>query len=164
LFEAAIDAKADTYALGVAEPILQNQVPRDNAAAVTAEEEQIISSDTEDENDEANVLTTDAQLPRSQQAHVFAMAGDAFARLGRTGDALSHYQTARSLEKTAIIRKDLRVKITAMKSILSTERENAARQPILHEALEQDRVVRPRLLAKGTSTPPANVGKGGRVQ
>ena len=40
------------------------------------------------------------------------------------------------------------------------QRLNAARQPILHEALEQDRLVRPRLLAR--SAPPAKASaKGG---
>jgi len=43
--------------------------------------------------------------------------------------------------------------IADLKSILSVQRDNAARQPLLHEALEQDRVVRPKLIVRRTASP-----------
>jgi hypothetical protein len=46
---------------------------------------------------------------------------------------------------------------------LRIQRENAARQPLLHEALEQDRVVHPRLLARATAVSPS-ASKGGAKQ
>jgi hypothetical protein len=42
-----------------------------------------------------------------------------------------------------------------MKTVLRIQRQNASRQPLLHEALEQDRIVHPRLLARTTSAPSA---------
>ena len=74
------------------------------------------------------------------------------ARVGRFPEALSYYQTARNLETSAENRKQLNRKIADMKSVLKIQRENAARQPLLHEALEQDRVVRPKLLARSGLT------------
>ena len=38
--------------------------------------------------------------------------------------------------------------ITDVSARLRRQRLNAARQPILHEALEQDRLVRPRIVAR----------------
>ena len=74
------------------------------------------------------------------------------ARLGRRADALSYYQNARSFESSAAIRKALAIKIASTKSSLKIQQENAARQPILHEALEQDRVVRPRVVARNAES------------
>jgi hypothetical protein len=84
-------------------------------------------------------------------------------RVGRFSDALSYYQMARSLETSAENRKQLTGRIADMKAILKIQRENAARQPLLHEALEQDRVVRPKLLARSGPTNTAT-GKGGAKQ
>jgi hypothetical protein len=91
------------------------------------------------------------------------MIGDTMARLGRIADALSYYESARRLETSAAVRKTLSHKIADSKATLRIAPENAARQPLLHEALEQDRVVRPRLQARVTqpSGPPA---KGGVTQ
>jgi len=45
------------------------------------------------------------------------------------------------------------VEIAGLKTRLRRQQLNATRQPILHAELEQDRVVRPRLVAR--SAPPA---------
>ena len=100
------------------------------------------------------------KLSRAQQAEVTGMIGDAMTRLGRTAEALSYYQAARRLETSAEIRKVLSRKIAGAKSVLRIQHQNAARQPLLHEALEQDRVVRPRLLARTTPLTKA-AAKGG---
>jgi hypothetical protein len=56
------------------------------------------------------------------------------------------------LEKVPARRKEITVQITNVRAQLRRERLNLARQPILHEALEQDRLVRPRLLARTAAT------------
>src|SRR5579862_4378249 len=96
------------------------------------------------------------KLSRAQQSEVAGMIGDAMTRLGRTAEALPYYQSARRLETSAEIRKALSRKIAGAKSVLRILHQNAARQPLLHEALEQDRVVRPRLLARSTPVPKAD--------
>jgi hypothetical protein len=52
-------------------------------------------------------------------------------------------------------RKTLLHKIAEAKDVLRIQQQNAARQPLLHEPLEQDRVVRPQLLARAASAPKA---------
>ena len=83
------------------------------------------------------------------------MAADAMARLGLFTEALATYQSAYHMDRSPSVRKGLSAKIATVKSTLSNQRDNASRQPLLHEALEQDRVVRPKLIAK---SPPASIG------
>src|SRR4029077_11252419 len=126
------------------------------------EEEQIISSSEEDDGGaEAGMHEpTTTKLSRAQQAEVTGMIGDEMTRLGRTAEALSYYQSARRLETSAKIRKALSRKIAGVKSVLRIQHQNAARQPLLREALEQDRIVRPRLLVRSPPVPKA-AAKGG---
>jgi hypothetical protein len=55
-------------------------------------------------------------------------------------------QVAAKLEKTPAQQKQIAGEIAETSARLRRDRTNLARQPILHEALEQDRLVRPRLL------------------
>jgi hypothetical protein len=163
LFEAATSAKSDNYGLAIIEPLFQTQYFRSEVSQASNEEEQIVSSgeDEEESGDESNVPGLgDGQLSPAQRARVSKLIADAMARVGRFPDALSYYERARRLERSAEDRKQLNRRIADMKSILKIQSDNAARQPLLHEPLEQDRVVRPRLLARSG---PANTatGKGG---
>src|SRR5271157_721569 len=162
LFEAARSVESNEYALGVLEPMFQ--FLRIYAPEAANEEEQIISSGEEEEEsaEESNASATAAvKLSRAQQAQVAQMVGDTMSRLNRLADALSYYQTARQLENSPAIRKTLLRKIADVKAALRIERQNVARQPLLHEALEQDRVVRPQLLARVTPASKAAPAKGG---
>jgi tetratricopeptide (TPR) repeat protein len=169
LFQAAVAAQSNEYALGVMEPLFQTQflrtyVPEGGAAG--AEEEQIISSgDEEDASDESRAPATAAvKLSRAEQAQVAQMIGDTMVRLYRLADAVSYYQIARQFETAPAVRKALYRKITDAKASLRIQQQNAARQPILHEPLEQDRVVRPQLIAHVTPAPKAATSKGGVKQ
>jgi hypothetical protein len=169
LFQAAAAAQSNEYALGVMEPLFQTQflrtyVPEGGAAG--AEEEQIISSgDEEDASEESSTAApVSAKLSRAQQAQVAQMIGDTMIRLNRLADAVSYYQTARQLGSAPSVRKTLYRKIADAKASLRIQQQNAARQPILHEPLEQDRVVRPQLIARVTPSPKATTSKGGLKQ
>jgi hypothetical protein len=74
-------------------------------------------------------------------------------RLNRLNQALPYLQLAQKLETILARQKQIGVEIASVKARLRREQLNAARQPILHAELEQDRVVRPRLVAR--SVPPA---------
>jgi hypothetical protein len=151
LFKAAAAVKSDEYALGVVEPLFTTQFLRNDTQGTTKEDEEIINAEDEDEGGIPGAPTT--KLTRSQQAEAARMIADTMSRLDRFADALSYYQTARHLETSADVRKALLLKIAGLKSVLRMQQQNAARQPLLHEALEQDRVVRPRLRARTTPSP-----------
>jgi cellulose synthase operon protein C len=165
LFNAAVGARSDEYALGVLEPLVQTQFLRNYVSeSAGAEEETIRAADEEEDNESSIVEAATSNLSRGQQAELAQGIGDTMSRLGRLSNALSYYETARSLEASPGIRKALLGKIAAAKSALRIQSQNAARQPLLHEALEQDRVVRPKLLAPVTPVPKAAATKGGVKQ
>jgi hypothetical protein len=166
LFQAAVAAQSDDYALGVMEPLFQTQFlrkyPPERATAI-AEEEQIVSSGEEEgASDESGATATPAaKIARAKQAEVAQMIADTMLRLNRPADALSYYQRARQLEAADTARKTLSRKITDVRALLRIQQQNSARQPILHEALEQDRIVRPQLTARATPVPKVATSKGG---
>jgi hypothetical protein len=94
-------------------------------------------------------------LSRAQRAQVADTIGDTMMRVGRLGDAVSYFDIARRSENVAATRQRLSHKIATAKAELRMEQQNAARQPLLHEALEQDRLVRPRLVARAALAPKA---------
>ena len=166
LFEAANDPKSLNYGLGILEPLFQTRYFRPDPSEAGLEEEQIVSAgDDEDESsDESYVLGEgEAQLSRAQRARISQLIADRMARLGQFTDALSFYQSSRSLDTSATTRKVLNRKIEETKLLLRIQRQNASRQPLLHEALEQDRVVHPRLVAHASSAP-SSASKGGVKQ
>jgi predicted Zn-dependent protease len=152
LFQAAAARNSNEYALAVMEPLLQTQFLRSHVPENGSEEEQMLSLGDEKEDGEAPSAPAPAavKVSRAQDAGVAQTIGDTMSRAGRLADALSYYQTARQLEPSPAVRKNLLRKIAEMKSALRILHQNAARQPLLHEALEQDRVVLPRLLARWT--------------
>jgi hypothetical protein len=93
-----------------------------------------------------------AKLSRSQQLQVAQTLGEIMLRLQRPNEALPYFQTARRLETAATSRKMLDKKIADVNALLRIQQQNAARQPILHDALDQDRIVRPRLIARATAS------------
>jgi hypothetical protein len=92
------------------------------------------------------------------------MIGDTMMHLNRLTDALSYFEVARHFENSPAVLKELKRKIADTKAILQIQHQNAVRQPLLHEALEQDRVVRPRLLAGAAPAPKPTAAKGGLKQ
>ena len=167
LFQAAAALRSNEYALGVMEPLFQTQFLRTGAPARGDEEGVIISAgeDEEDTGDESAASSTaGVKLSRPQQAQVAQMIGDTMIRLDRLTDAVAYYNIARHAESSLAVRKALLRKIADAKATLRIQHQNAARQPLLHEPLEQDRVVRPQLLARFTPVPKAAATKGGVKQ
>jgi tetratricopeptide (TPR) repeat protein len=152
LFQAAAGARSDNFAIGIIEPLFNAHFLRKHISQPTGQEEQVVTAGEEIEEDatESNASgAADVLLTRTQKARVSQTIGDTMTRLGRIADALSYYENAHSFERSGASRKILALKIANAKSILALQQENAIRQPLLHEALEQDRVVRPRLVRSG---------------
>ena len=150
LFQAAVGQRSDELALGVLGPLLQ-ALGNTPVPAADSADEQIVSSDNEeaDEAEDATAAaTTMPTISRAQQAQLAQLVGDTMTQLSRLSEAVSYFEVARNLQGVPAARKEVARKIAALKAALRTERQNAARQPLLHEALEQDRLVRPRLLAR----------------
>ena len=157
LFRAATAIHSDEFAIAVLQPLLQRQFLRnvsssDNLQGIIDAGENADYAQESDVNMQA-ISTT--KLTRAQQAETAQQVAEVMMRLDRLSEAVSYYDLARRLESSPAARTALVRKIADAKAVLRVQRESAARQPIFHEALEQDRVVRPRLVARGT--PPAAV-------
>jgi hypothetical protein len=98
------------------------------------------------------------KLPPAQQAQVAGTLAEVLIRLDRLSEALPYLDIARRLEKAPDRRKKISAQIADVRAQLRRQQLNAARQPILHEALEQDRLVRPRLLARAVPGKPPTKG------
>ena len=161
LFLAAVGLRSDEFARGVIEPLLRQQFFSQGSTPPSREGE--ITAESNDGTDDENVsghAGNPFKLPSAQQAQIARTLGNLMMRLDRLDEALRYLRVARSLEKAPALRKEISNTITAVSAQSRRRRLNAARQPILHEALEQDRLVRPRFLAR--SVPPAKTAvKGG---
>ncbi len=165
LFQAAATLRSDEFAVGVLEPQLQKQfLGSATVSGAEYEEEQITASDNDeaDESESTNsAIPQPAKFSRAQQAQLAQMVGDVMTRLNRLAEAVSYFEVARRLADSPELRKESRRKIADLKAILRMQQQNAGRHPLLHEALEQDRIVRPRLLARSAPGPKAVTPKGG---
>jgi len=164
LFQAAANQHSDEFSVGILEPLLQTQfLGKVSPSTVDSEEEQITSSEGEQagENQEADAtITPSLKFYRAQQAQLAQTLGDVMTRLNRLSDAVSYYEISRRLENAPAVKREIARKIAGLRTSLKIQSENAARQPLLHEALEQDRIVRPRLLARAAPRPKPTTTKG----
>ncbi len=162
-FKAAESIHSDKMALLAIEPLLRELLVR-RASRDESDEEEIVSSgdtgaDAGDEEASAQAYAS-AKLPRAEQAQISLAVANAMVRLQRWSEALPYLQFAQKLEKAAAQRKEITGKLAEVRSVLRRERLNFARQPILHQELEQDRIVRPRLVARAVTPAVANATGG----
>ncbi len=161
LFQAAVSRQDDQLALGALEPLLLSNFL---FAPETSDDEEIVSE--EPPTDEEEVLrearTPVVQAPPALQAQIAWDLGTVMARVNRLTDSLPPLQAAYRHEKTPARRQEIIQKIVEVRTILRRQQLNAERQPILHETLEQDRVVHPRLVAR--ATPPLKTADHGGLR
>ena len=79
-------------------------------------------------------------------------------RLEWLDQAEAYLKTAQRLEKSPAELKRISAHLADVRTRLRRQHANAMRRPILHEALEQDRLVRPRLVAQAAAKPAAKAG------
>jgi predicted Zn-dependent protease len=165
LFKAAAESvHSDEIALLAIDSLLHEQLLRRASADENNEEEIVSSGDTDsDSGDEEAPAQTHAatKLAPAEQAQISLAVANALVRLRRWSEALPYLQSAQKLEKAPARRKEIISKLAEVRTVLRRERLNLARQPILHQDLEQDRVVRPRLVARA-ATPARASATGGK--
>jgi predicted Zn-dependent protease len=99
-------------------------------------------------------------LSRAQQSELSAELGRAYARRGDLDAALQYLSTARRLAPPAS-RSALSHDLNAILAEQKLRHENDGRRPLIHDALEQPGIVRPRLLPHAAPSPPLATPKGG---
>jgi hypothetical protein len=151
------------FALASIEKLLRDQLLLRPARAAGNQEEILSSGETSSEADEEESRTpefTRTKLSPSEQAQISRTVGEVMDRLNRPNQALPYLQLAQKLEKAPARQKQTAVEIASVKTRLRRRQLNARRQPILHAELEQDRVVRPRLVARSVPAARASAKAG----
>ncbi len=160
-FRAAISIPADELALSSIEQLLQRKL-LGRVAPGNYNDAETISADEETDAGQGELQSpANLALPISQQSQLAREIALAMTRLERLDEATSYLKIAQKLEKSAAERTRITSQLLELKTRLRRQRTNAARQPILHAELEQDRLVRPRLVAR-TETQAKEPAKAGR--
>ena len=161
LFRAAITIPADEVALASIEELLHSRLTGRVAPGNSGDEE-TFGTDEETEAGQAEVQNaSNAALPLSQQSQLAREVALALIRLERLDEAAAYLKIAQNLEKTPAERARITAQLLEVRARLRRQHTNAARQPVLHPELEQDRLVRPRLVARA-ETPGRSPAKAGR--
>ena len=161
LFYAASSLHSDEFAMASIEQILRDQRFRPLVPRNADGEDDIFNSneDSKEQERETGPLRGSTKLQPAQQAQFYRSTGAVLMRLDRFAEALAYLQAAQKLEKNPARRKEIAGDIADVRASLQREQVNTARQPILHADLEQDRLVRPRLVARPIAlTKPASKG------
>ncbi|HYX70402.1 MAG TPA: tetratricopeptide repeat protein, partial [Terriglobales bacterium] len=146
LFRAALDARQDhlaVAALGRTAAILSNAL----------KQEEPIETARYTTDDEAQVYAASMPIPDAERLPIAVGVATAFERLDRLPEALGYLRIAASLESTAEKKSALQKQIADLRARIRRREQNEARRPIIHPALEQDRVVRPMLVARTAPSP-----------
>jgi predicted Zn-dependent protease len=163
LFQAAASVHSDEFAMAAIDRLLREQRMHRVAPGNTAGEQEIRGADqdyAEQDEESPSIYGLTGLLP-AQQAQLAQSAGLVLMRLHRFPEALAYFRAAQKLEKSPEGRKEIAGQISDAEARLRRDQFNAARQPILHAVLEQDRPVRPRLVAASAATakPTAKAGE-----
>lgn len=164
----------DQLAISAIEPTLSNGFLR-NATPEAPVQDQ--SGETEDNadstpGDELNVAPpSEAALENATSAQRAALAyavGKSYLRLEQYQFALRYLQTARVMETSRVTRAEIDKSIVNVRATIRRMANNERRVPQIHNELEQERTVHPRLVAAvARSAPlksPATAPKGGSAQ
>jgi len=161
LFQAAVRSHADEFALAVMDPLLNPQNTLSWASNEPTEDEETASDSSAEESDSNLPLAFSSTLSRRERAQLAQAIGETMVRLNRAAAAVDYFEFARHSETSPVRRKALDRRIQELRAELRIQVQNTDRQPILHEALDQDRIVRPKLLTRAVPTREALITKGG---
>jgi cellulose synthase operon protein C len=157
-FRSAASLQQDDLALASIAQLLQTIAVSRTSQENTTDEDVLAASEDVDSDEETSATGPVPALPASQQAQVAQEVAIVMTRLERLDQAEAYLKTARKLEKSAAELKHISAQLADVRTRLRRQHLNDARRPVLHEALEQDRLIRPRLIVQATRKPAAKVG------
>jgi tetratricopeptide (TPR) repeat protein/Flp pilus assembly protein TadD len=160
LFRAAADSRRWPLAVAALTPLVES------SNAYRGEESEAEQGEGEDES-AAEPPTPAGFLARitlepAERALLARTLADALQKLDRFPEAQTYFQTALALEPDAAARTQIRQRLAALKAEMVRHARDEQRRPRVSPNLEQQNLVRPRLLARSTPAPaPPVPAKGG---
>jgi hypothetical protein len=152
LFTILASAGKDQQATSVTEPMLhgnflaQAQPNRYEENAVDDDEEGSSNASYDSSADEVQMESALEQVTTAQKAQLAYALGKSYLRLADYQKALQYFLTAKSLEGSKTTKAEIDKSIASVRATMKRIASNDLRMPIVHVELEQERVVRPRLV------------------
>ena len=97
-------------------------------------------------------------LPADRVTLAIAVA-KCYADLGALETSLGYYRMALSGTASPTQRVEITRNITNIRAAIRRQANNAQRMPVIHKEIDQDHLVRPRLVAVQKAPPPAQPGR-----
>ena len=160
LFQAAVAADQNELALSALTPLIDQSIMR--GPPPETPENEAASEETEQpgRNDYLRTAFLSGQeLDASQKSVIAAQMAGAFQKLDQLDEAEALWKVASLLAADASLRSQASQRMEQIETQLKIEQADRERRPVITDHLEQEELVRPRLLGrKGTS---ASAGVGG---
>jgi cellulose synthase operon protein C len=171
LFAVLFGAGKDRLAISAMEPMMNGnllQVAETNRYRESSEgeDDELGASRGDDSNDIQMESALERVTPAQKLQLTFAL-GNAYMKIQEYSKALQFFRSARSLETNKANRAEIDKSIAKARSILNRIATNDQRVPLMRIDLEQDHVVRPRVVEIASASPksppttPTKVPKGG---
>jgi cellulose synthase operon protein C len=171
LFTVLANAGKDQLATSAIDPMLRGNFlgqvqPNQYEESAVDDDDEGNSSAVEDSSAEIQMESALEKVTVAQKARLAYALGNSHLKLHDHQRALQYFRTAKSLEASKATKAEIDKSIAAVRATMKRIANNDQRMPIVHDELEQDRVVRPRLLevAKAplkSSPVPSKAPKGG---
>ena len=161
LLHATLEAKAGHLAINTAAPFLgqTSYAGQDYEGPEISDADQNAAEEDTQIEPAANVYDPGAypayganqetffSLPRSERAVILAGVAQSYRQIGEAGPALSTFLQALPLEVDPARRKYIAASIAELRREIARRATNVQRAPQIHESLDQNHAVRPRLQA-----------------
>jgi hypothetical protein len=161
LLHAALDAKEAHLAINTAQPLLSQTRYRGRFFADivdSTDEPDELPEPVSDEDQSAYETSEPAgrfyTLPRAERADLLAGIAGSYRQIGEPNSALSFFRWAWSVEPDPARRKVMYASAAELRRESARRSTNAQRAPIIHETLDQNHPVRPRLQASAERKQP----------
>ncbi|MBI2683241.1 MAG: tetratricopeptide repeat protein [Acidobacteriales bacterium] len=155
LFRAALVAGQFQFALAALQPYTtQGAAYRDRS------EERGLETREEDWTDSHVTIpgSINQTMPLKDAVPVLMGIAQARERLGQTEQAITHYRLALRLGPSAGQRAEMNARVRELRALRKREELNARRRPVVKKGLDQDVLVRPRLVARSATVSLARKG------
>lgn len=158
LFRAAAESRRWSLAVGALAPLLEP------SNAYRGEESEAEQGEGEEESAEPQApagFLGRITLEPAERALLARTLADAMQKLDRFPEAQTYFTTALDLETVPAARTQIRQRLAAVKTELARRTRDEKRRPHVSPNLEQQNLVRPRLLARSAPAPPPAAPRGG---
>jgi hypothetical protein len=159
LFTVLANAGKDRLATSAVDPMLHGnffgRVQPNQYEENAIDDDDVVSANTNDDSSAEQIQMESAleKITTAQKAQLAYALGKSYLQLEDHQKALQYFRTAKGLESSMATKAEIDKSIAGVRATIKRMANNDQRMPIVHVELEQDRVVRPRLLEVAKAPP-----------